>query len=130
MTDPEPPCPFGVAVVAACGLDAPGLADTLERVLLRLTSKHRHRPIVVTTVMFQALSRAAGEACGRRGWREQWVIPHPAGSRDRAVLRESVALVATAEAVVILTGVRAPDSTRRLVALCAWLGTPHRIVRV
>ena len=60
MTDPEPPCPFGVAVVAACGLDAPGLADTLERVLLRLTSKHRHRPIVVTTVMFQAVSRAAG----------------------------------------------------------------------
>ena len=130
MDGPEPPCPFGVAVVAACGLDAPGLADTLERVLLRLTSRHRHRPIAVTTVMFQALSHAAGEACRRRGWIENWAIPHPHGPRDAAVLRESVALAATAEAVVILTADAMPYSTRRLVALCVWLGTPHRVVRV
>ena len=130
MDDPEPPCPFSVAVVAACGLDAPGLADTLERVLLRLTTRHRHRPIAVATVMHQALSHAVGEACRRRGWLELWAIPHPAGPRDRAVLRESVALAATAEAVVILVGDAVPDSTRRLVALCVWLGTPHRVVRV
>ena len=130
MTEPEPPCPFNVAVVAACGFDAPGLADALERVLLRLTARHRHRPVAVTTVMCQALSHAAGEACRRRGWLEQWAIPHPHGPRDLAVLRESVALAATHEAVVILVGDAVPDSTRRLVALCVGLGTPHRVVRV
>lgn len=130
MTEPDPPIPFGVAVVAAHGFSAPGLVEQLDRLLVRLTARHRHRPIVVWTVLGQPACSAAGEVCRRHGWVHQFAVPHPDGPREWAVLRECVAMAATAGALVVLAGETVPDSTRRLVWLCEWLGTPHRVVRV
>ncbi len=130
METPDRAPPFVVGLVAPHDFDAPGLADALDRLLLGLTAKKRHLTIVVCSVMNQPASVAAGEVCRRHGWLEQWRVPDPDGSRGLAVLREGVAIAATAGAVVLLVGGCVPESTRRLAWLCAWLGTPHRVARI
>lgn len=129
---PDPVPPFTVGVVAPFALDAPGLADTLDRLLVRLTERRRrhNRQVALLTVMNEPVATAAGEVCRRHGWFEQWRAPDPDVKREWAVVRECVGIAAAADALVILGGDRPGELATRLAWLCEWLGTPYRVVRV
>ena len=126
--DPTPP--FVIGLAAEAGLGAPGLADTLDGRLLRLTARRRHLVIVLCSVMNEPVSVAAGEVCRRHGWLEQWRAPDPDAARAAGVVRECVGIAAAANALVIVTGDEVPGLGKRLVWLCDWLGTPCRVVRL
>jgi hypothetical protein len=114
-------------VVAPFGFQAPNLAAALARKLVPLTTRQRHRRVVLYFVLGEPVGRACSEAAKELGWDLTLGVPAPDAPRAIAVAREGVALVAVCQAA-LLVGPPGDSYVGRLEGVCRWLAMPYRLL--